>query len=661
MTRDRVESTSLEEPRELTRPAHRHTWRWIVFIAIVVIILIVAVEAIALLGARADLTDGRDALQSAKRAALAGDLEQAGTSFDRAQGSFASAADGLHAPIGTAARAVPWVGNSADAAAAMADAGQLLAAAGAGLVDGLERLPDGVSSLAPHAGVLPLGRYAALAGAIDAAHDDAAEAAATLADAPDSFMPRVIASARWDAQAQTDRLSADLGGVASLLHGAPAFGGADGPRRYLVLAQNPAELRGTGGLWGAYAILTLDHGRATVSGAKPTKTLQDFPADKVPAPSQDYATNYDQYGGAGSWQNMNATPDMPSAAQAALANYRLGEGRRLDGVFAVDPFALEELLAVTGPINVPGVGSITADNVVDVTTNRAYTNFPNAVRRKDVLGDAAATVFARFLGMDGHGIAPLRAISTAVADGHLRIYSADPTVESGLTVLGVDGALTDPGGDVMGVTVNNGSGSKVDYYAARTVDYDVQLGGDGEAIGTANVTIANDAPTHGEPRYVIGPYVHGAHAGDNIPLTTVWCHASCELESATSDGEHQIGLAAGSENGVPWLRDYRTIPAGHTGTLSLVWRSSGVWEGNSSGGSYELTLLGQPTIRPTDVTATIHAPAGTDIVWTSTPMAVDGGTATWHGAPSSTTTLEVRFQAPLPLRLVRDVTRPVFG
>ena len=160
----------------------------------------------------------------------------------------------------------------------------------------------------------------------------------------------------------------------------------------------------------------------------------------------------------------------------------------------------------------------------------------------------------------------------------------------------------------MGVTVNNGSGSKVDYYAARTVDYDVQLGGDGEAIGTANVTIANDAPTHGEPRYVIGPYVHGAHAGDNIPLTTVWCHASCELESATSDGEQQIGLAAGSENGVPWLRDYRTIPAGHTGTLSLVWRSSGVWEGNSSGGSYELILLGQPTIRPTDVTATIACP-----------------------------------------------------
>ena len=269
-------------------------------------------------------------------------------------------------------------------------------------------------------------------------------------------------------------------------------------------------------------------------------------------------------------------------------------------------------------------------------------------------------MFARFLGMDEHGIARLRAISTAVADGHLRIYSTDRRIQSGLAALGVDGALEQPAGDVMGVTVNNGSGSKIDYYAARTVDYDVQLGGDAEAIGTATVAIANDAPTTGQPRYVLGPFLHGAKAGDDIPLTTVSCHAPCELQSATRDGQ-PIGVTTGSENGVPWLRDYRTIPAGETGTLSLVWRSSGVWTGNSSGGSYELTLLGQPTVRPTDTTVTIHAPAGTRIVWTSTPMAVDGDTATWHGSPSSATTLQVRFQAPLPLRLLRDVTRPVFG
>jgi len=145
-------------------------------------------------------------------------------------------------------------------------------------------------------------------------------------------------------------------------------------------------------------------------------------------------------------------------------------------------------------------------------------------------------------------------------------------------------------------------------------------------------------------------------AGDQIPITNVWCHAPCTLASATRDGQ-AIRVATGTENGVGWLQDYPTIPAGTSGTLSVVWRSSGVWNGNSSGGSYELTLLGQTTIRPTDVSVAIHAPSGTRIVWTSTPMAVDGGTATWRGSPSAATTLAVRFQAPLPLRAVRDVTR----
>jgi hypothetical protein len=517
-------------------------------------------------------------------------------------------------------------------------------------------MPGGIGSLAPQNGVVPLARYADFAGAVEVAHDEAASATATLSTAPASFMPGVIARARWDTEAETSSLAANLDGLGALLQAAPAFGGAHRPERYLVLAQNPAELRGVGGLWGAYAIMTLHHGRAHVSSAKPSRALREFAAGRVADPSADYARNYDQFGGAGSWKNMTMTPDMPSAARAALANFALGEGEQLDGVFAVDPFALRSFLQVTGPIHAPGVGRITAGNVVDVTANRAYTALPGATIRKDVLGTTAATVFSRFLQMDGQGIQRLRAVSSAVAGDHLRIYSTNPTMEEGLASLGVDGALAQPAGDIVGVTVNNGSASKIDYYATRHVAYDVQLGGTGEAIETATVTIANGAPTSGEPRYVIGPSVPGAKAGDQMPITSVWCHAPCTLESATRDGE-PTRVALGSENGVRWLQDQRTIPAGSSGTLSVTWRSEGVWNGNSSGGSYELTVLGQTTIQPTDVSVAIHAPSGTRIVWTSTPMAVDGGTATWRGSPSAATILEVRFQAPLPLRVVRDVTR----
>ena len=303
--------------------------------------------------------------------------------------------------------------------------GASLSQAGTSLVDALQTLPGGLAGLAPSGGTLPIDRYATLAGTVDDASSQAAQAAARLAEAPDSLMPGSLATARWDAEDQATRLADDLRGVGLLLDGARAFGGGNAPRHYLVVAQNPAELRGTGGIWGAYAIVTVEDGRVRVSAARPTQALKDFPAGRVASPSEDYARNYDQYGGAGSWQNMNATPDFPAAAQAALANYELGEGVRLDGVWAVDPFALQAFLDVTGPVSVPGAGSISADNVVAFTTNRAYTTFAGAAQRKEVLGAVAADVFVRFLSMDEHAIARLRALADVMAGGHLRIYSDD--------------------------------------------------------------------------------------------------------------------------------------------------------------------------------------------------------------------------------------------
>ena len=370
--------------------------------------------------------------------------------------------------------------------------------------------------------------------------------------------------------------------------------------------------------------------------------------------------NYASYGGAGSWQNMNMTPDLPAAARAALANYALGEGTHLDGVFAVDPFALQALMEVTGPIRVPGAGTISADNVVDVTTNRVYTTLPGATQRKDLLGSAAAAVFARFLGMDDHGLARLRAISGAVADGHLRIYSTDPTIESGLTALGAGGDLAQPGGDIMGVSVVNGSGSKVDYYANRTVDFDIQLGGTGEAISTATVTVANDAPTSGQPRYVPGTVRRRGADGrpDPADVGVVPRAVRPRIGNAgrlADQRDHRLGerrVMAARRVDDPGARDRNPRPH-----LALVGRVDG---------QLERRVLRAHAARTADRPA--HGHVGDDPRTVGDPhrvdehpMAVDGGTATWRGTPTSTTTLGVRFQAPLPLAAGAGRDRPVFG
>ena len=199
---------------------------------------------------------------------------------------------------------------------------------------------------------------------------------------------------------------------------------------------------------------------------------------------------------------MNMTPDFPSAARAALATYEFGTGELLDGVIVADPFAVEEMLKVTGPAEIPSLDiTLDARSVVDFMANEAYILFPQAAKdRKGVLGKLVGFAFARFLAARGEGPAKVEAIADAVTGGHLKVYSTDPATQRGLTSAGLDGALSAPAGnDLLAVHVNSRSASKIDYYATRSIGYEVQLGGDGEAFVTTEIEIRNDSPTSGVP------------------------------------------------------------------------------------------------------------------------------------------------------------------
>jgi hypothetical protein len=612
--------------------------------AVVAVVVLGSVAALALTGvailrAGTQLQAARQELVSARRALTDGDLSAAQEGFGAARDRFVDASEAADG----GPTWLPLLGNNLRATSAIASSGAHLSTAGVGMTGAILGLPEGLDSLAPEGGRLPLGVYASLqeAAATARAEGDAAEGA--IVGAPETWLVPPVRDARWDAEALTVEAAQVLRSADALLGAVPVFAGADGPRRYLVLAENPAELRSTGGLWGAYSILTLEGGRPTFGSTAPSYSLPTVTPDELPAPNPEYAEHYNRFGGAASWHNLNMTPDFPSAARAAIANYEAATGRPVDGVIVADPFALEEMLRVTGPMQVQGAGiRIDADNVVDFTTNRAYTTFEgDPLYRKEALGGTATQVLQRFLEMPRNGIGKIKAITRAAAAGHLKFYSAHDAVQRRLEEAGIStGVPTE--GDVVGVFVNNGSGSKIDYYAERSVAYDVVLGEGGRSEATLTTTIANEAPKKGLPRYVLGPFIDGADAGEQWPYVTVAC-VRCEAIDARRDGE-PVPVVSGSELGLHWYRDQMRIAAGGTASLAVDWRAEGAWEGDDDGGRYRLTVLGQNTIRPTELQITIQTPTGTDVVWTSEPMAVEAGTATWEGTAGARTILEVRFR-----------------
>ena len=315
----------------------------------------------------------------------------------------------------------------------------------------------------------------------------------------------------------------------------PAFLGADGPRHYLFGASNPAELRGTGGLIGAYAILTIDGGRLSFSDFRPIQSLPRPDVSDVPSPSQEYSDNYDFYrSGLGLWVNTNMTPDFPLAADAFWLTYEATTGDDVDGVILADPFALKALMHVTRPDRGrDGTGiELTDKNVVPFVSNQAYALFDTSEQRKLVLGRVAQAVLDGVPGADGGDPqAKVRALLQAFDDGHVLAWSTDPEMQQGLALTTVGGAFDPSGTDAISVVTNSASGTKLDFYQQRTVTYDVRARAAGAPRPRrSRVDLLNDSPTSGFPPYVIGPYKDystraGRERGGGRPLLRPWVRA----------------------------------------------------------------------------------------------------------------------------------------
>ena len=642
-------------------PARRSSRRlvWMIVATVTVAILvIVGLAGISVLGVRRHLLAGRDALSRGKDELIDGDATAAREDFESADQAFTAAADGSRSIWLSLVDAIPLLGNTPEAIRAVADAGVKTSEAAGGLADAVAELPGGLGALAPTAEGIPIDRLSALTDAAGHADELTGAALETLGSAPTGFVLGPVASARSDALAELSKLHRQLHAGSLILQRLPSFLGADGPRRYVFGASNPAELRGTGGLIGAYAILTLDHGRLSFSDFRPIQSLPRPDVSDVPSPSPEYADHYDFYrSGLGLWVNTNMTPDYPLAADAFWLTYEAATGEDVDGVVLADPFALKALMAVTDPISVSGTGiELTDKNIVSFVSNKAYARFETNDQRKLVLGRVAQAVLTGFLENDADPQAKVRALWKAFDDGHVLAWSADDRMQRGLALTAVGGAFAPSGTDAISVVTNSASGTKLDFYQERTVTYDVRLRGGGTAAATLTVDMLNDSPTSGLPPYVIGPYKdYSTRAGENVAVVDLYCDRGCALRNATRGGE-PVELSRYRMDGYPFFEDYVRTASGDTASITADLVLTQAWDGDDRGGRYRLSFIRQTTIRPTTVRVSISPPEGMRFTSWDDQLALDGVRLVYEGTPSGNLDLEASFAPPLPIRIWRTLT-----
>lgn len=377
----------------------------------------------------------------------------------------------------------------------------------------------------------------------------------------------------------------------------PTMLGGDRTRRYFIAMQNEAELRGTGGLPGAFAIAAVTHG---------VVHFERFSSDTVLLPARthqlidtgvpmghDYDVLYGNNEPTRSYLTSNISPDFRDAARIWAAMYQKVSGERVDGVMAIDPTAMSYFLAASGPADVAGFGrTVTAGNVVGLTERDAYVLYPDNGQRKAFLVAVLKATANKLLSGSGSAIGLLQAATRSSSEQRLLSWYDGSDVEKAIQETSYGGTLPSAASrrPFSAVVLNNAAAGKLDYYLQRSIDY-ARTGCGPRRDVVVTVTLANDAPPSGLPPYVTtrldNPRPAGVRPGDNRTLLDYFGTPGSHLQSVTIDGKQSVAqvLALGA---FPVFRLDLELPRGKTRTVSLhldeparpgrpdIWRQPGV-------------------------------------------------------------------------------------
>jgi hypothetical protein len=400
---------------------------------------------------------------------------------------------------------------------------------------------------------------------------------------------------------------------------APSLLGADGPKTYLLLAQNNDELRPTGGFISGVGLLPIDRGQLGEIDFEDSYTVYNPDVDHPLAPS-----DLEQTMGAQIllFRDANWSADFPSSAQVAQSLYQLDTGAATDGVIAFDLEATRRLVAALQPLTLPGYQQpLTGDNLLvamrEVWAEPLATE--NTVReagatdwwlhRKDFMGDLAAAARARLeTGQVDFGTLA-QALYSSLQEKHLLVMVNDPATAALLTEAGWSAAI-DPGdGDFLLVVDSNVGWNKVNGVVKRTTHYTIAPRADGSALVDLELVYQHQGEANNQP------CVHEARYGDTYEDMVRRCYfnyirvlapAGAKLTSAEGFEPAEVSVRPG-ERGVTQFAGSLLVPPGDTRRVRLSYElPAGLLDGDV----YNLRVQKQPGIPAWPVRVLLVDPDG---------------------------------------------------
>lgn len=534
-----------------------------VFVWSLVVLLLLAVAAVVWVGIRA-LT-AQSHLESAR--SLATELQSSIFSDpDRAQelttdltAETGAARDLTSDPVWRAVEQLPWIGPQLEAVSTVAAGLDQVAIGALSPLMEVAGTIGGVEAFLPQDGVIDTAPFTAIQEPAAQAATEARSAADAVGELDERLLLEPVRAAVSEASDLLDLLASATESLSNASVLLPAMLGAEGSRDYLVLFQNNAEWRSLGGMPGAVASIHTEDGRLTLTAQDTATGLGSYDESVLPL-DEDVRALYGER--PGQWmQNVTQVPDFSVSGALAQEFWERKHGVEVDGVIAIDPVALSYILEAIGPVELPGGDVLTADNAVQLLLNEVYLRYEESVEQDAFFAEATVAVFDALTTGSPDAATLLEALARAGSEDRLLIWSAHESEQAVLDGTTLQGALpvTDETTTRFGVYVNDGTGSKMDYYmdlSSAAAWCATTQGGTGQA--TLRVTLTSRAPENAAdlPAWITGAGANGVAAGTTRTITYVYLPEGAVLLDAEATADS--GFGGGFHDGrqvVSWTVD----------------------------------------------------------------------------------------------------------
>lgn len=271
------------------------------------------------------------------------------------------------------------------------------------------------------------------------------------------------------------------------------FFGDDKPKNYLVLFQDTAIPRPTGGFIGAYAILSFNKGNIEFTGNN-IFALEEVFLEKIIPPNalQSFSDKWFLH-------DANWFFDYPSSGQKILDFYsNTGSKPLLDGVILVNFSILNDLLQIIGPIKVDNYDSI-------IDQSNFYSFFKDQIRegaKPAPIRKQAELFSAFFQGLQTklREVSPqvLSQVPDVLSSGFIKkeiqLYVIDDKLEYFFDSLNWTGRIEESKHDYLGVTFNLLNQDFSEDIRSKTIELETEFVPNGQIINTLIIGVSTSSP-----------------------------------------------------------------------------------------------------------------------------------------------------------------------